>query len=145
MRTPCSRPGSPFGCGRFDLYGQGCPTCAGRTPQLEANGCAVPGGSLRVQVHGGIAGHPAFVALGAQQASIPLPGGCTLLAAPILPSLLGPIALNANGLFAGAALVTTSLPGTTPTGTIRTQAFVADPGSVKGFAATNGLEIQIAP
>ncbi len=133
------------GCGRFVMYGQGCATSAGSIPELEAHGCAIPGGPVRLQVRRGIPGQNAFLVLGTQAASIPLGGGCNLLTSPLLPFVFGPIFLPSNGRMLGATLLATNLPAGAIPGTIRVQAFVTDPGWPKGYAVSNGLELEISP
>ncbi len=136
---------SPGSCGSFERYGHGCPTGAGTVPTLEAHGCAIAGGSIRLQIARANPAESAFLALGVARASIPLGGGCSLLVAPVFPVLVGPIPLLSNGLLSGAALLATNLPpGATP-GKIEVQAFVTDASLHKGSCATNGLELEIAP
>lgn len=133
------------GCGAFASHGEGCPTSAGRTPELEIHGCAVPSGQVRIQIRGAIPGESALLVLGHQPATLPLGGGCSLLVAPVLPFIVGPIPLAANGLFGGAALLPATLPANAQPGTIALQAFVSDPALFKGYAASNAVVMSLAP
>lgn len=135
----------PGGCGGFAAYGAGCPTSAAQVPELEAHGCAIPGGQVRIQVRGGIPGESAFLLLGGQPGSVPIGAGCLLLVTPLLPVVIGPIPLANNGMFGGAAMLPAVLPPNSIPGSIAMQALLTDPALFKHFALSNAVSLAIAP
>lgn len=136
-------PNAPANCGTVLNYNApGCPGTFGITPTLGVSGCMQSGGSTTLAINLGLGGAPAFLFFGAAQANLSMGGGCFLKVTPLLPVIVGPLALGGVGPGTG----TVSLPATLPAGIIAgtkltLQAFITDNGSPKGFSNTNGVEI----
>ena len=125
-------------------YGAGCAGSGGFTPVLSLAGCAQPGNTVAIGLTNGLGGAWAALLLGTGQAALPLPSGCTLLTSPLLPIVVGPIALAGTGPGGGHLVVSGTIPATTGRATIFVQGFVLDPGSPGGkFATSNGLVLTV--
>jgi hypothetical protein len=124
-------------------YGTGCPGSGGHTPVLSLAGCAEPGQPVALALTKGLGGAGAVLLFGIGSAALPLPGGCTLLTAPLLPAVLGPVPLSGTGPGNGLFVVTGTIPLGTATGTIYIQGFVIDPGSSSTYAASNGVVLNV--
>ncbi len=143
------RPKLPFGAfpagavsvhsdcpGGFARFGSSCQGTNGLAPLLNAQGCAVAGGEVRLRLSVAKASSTAFLFVGATAGSTPLPNGCALLVAspaPLAPTL--PTDVD------GRALVSIPIPASVGPGTVVAQAFVVDPGAPSGFSATNGVSV----
>lgn len=126
-------------CGGHAEYGESCPSSQGQHPILQMEGLATPFGELTIDIINGLPDSSAFIFFGLGHASIPLAGGCTLNISPVLPIMVGPLALGSTGSRSFSAQV----PGGTPTGIATLQAFVADPALPWGYSATNGVSVHI--
>ena len=124
------------GCQLVVPYGSGCAGSNGRTPELAVRGCPEAGGSLSLEVSQGPPLTNAVVFFGLGQGNIPIGGGCSILAVPVLPVTL-PLALDMSG----SGSLPVALPTSLPMGTFTLQALVADQGSTNGFTLTGGVEI----
>ncbi|MFG0319773.1 MAG: hypothetical protein ACF8XB_21055, partial [Planctomycetota bacterium JB042] len=85
---------------------------------------------------------PSVTLIGASAASTPIGGTCSLLVAPPFLQLFIP--LSGSGPGNGAYTLPGLVPLSSPLGTIRLQAFVADPSTPVGVSATNGLAVTIS-
>lgn len=123
-------------------YGAGFAGSGGFAPVLSLVGCAEPGELVAIGLTQGLGGAPALLVLGTGQATIPLPGGCTLLTWPLLPAMI-PVTLAGTGAGNGSFLLSGVVPaGVAPT-TIYAQGFVLDPGAAAGLAASNGVVLNV--
>ncbi|MFG0316206.1 MAG: hypothetical protein ACF8XB_02955 [Planctomycetota bacterium JB042] len=122
--------------GSFSRFGSSCQGTNGLAPLLNAQGCAVAGGDVRLRLSVAKANTTAFLLVGAAAGATSLPNGCTSLVAspaPLAPTL--PTDVD------GRALVTIPIPASVGPGTVVAQAFVLDPGAPGGFSATNGVTV----
>ena len=128
--------------GQAEPYGAGCPGSLGVVPRLEPGGCPSPGHEVSLRVIEAFSPSVGLILLGTGPASSPLPNGCTLLVAPVLPfSVQLPVSGSGPGV--GTAGFSVHLPASTVPATFTVQAFVADPGAPLGVAATAGVEVTI--
>lgn len=128
----------PGSSGIVSNYGSGCPTGAGQLAKIDLHGELVANGRFALQIRGAAPGSTALVVVGLQSASIPTGLGCPLLTAPVLPSLIGPLPMVNNGLFAHTATLIGVLPIALPAAaSARLQAFVNDP--VLGFVPSDAV------
>lgn len=127
----------------FLPYGQGCPGSGGAAPRLSMSGSAQASDPVALTIDQGLAGAAAVVLLGLGPGALPMGAGCSLLVAPLLPLVLGPLPLSADGPGAGSVALSTTLPPSASGAKVAMQAFVADPGGALGFAASNGLFLQV--
>jgi hypothetical protein len=126
----------------FDHFGAGCLGSGGRTPRLRLAGTAVQGGVVSLSITNALGGAVASLFTGLEPASVPLPGGCPLLAFPLLPIVFA-LPLSGTGPGAGEFAFGGVLPPVVSPGSqFVFQAFVADAGGVFGFAATNGVVLS---
>jgi hypothetical protein len=123
--------------GAISEYGTGCPGSGGTIPTLDLSGCPAASQTLTLDVAGGLPGGSTTILFGLGRASLPLPGGCTLLTAPLL--LVVTLPLDAAGELTISAMLSASVPSTT----LDLQAFLPDAGAAAGFSNTNGVEIFI--
>lgn len=124
-------------------YGSGCANGLGLTPRFDLDGCAIPGTKLGFEIENAHGGANAFVAIGFGQAQIPMGGGCALLVAPMLPSMIGPIPLFGTGPGNGFISAGNEVPNGLVPMDLYLQAFCSDPNAVLGFTATNGVKLTI--
>lgn len=124
----------------FVPYGSGCPGTGGIVPSLSMSGRPESGGDVTVRIDSALGGAVALVLVGSQTADLPLGQGCSLLLAPILStaSLTLPGSNEGEGFAAIPAVVPASAVGMTAT----IQAVILDDGSTRGFAVTNGVEVE---
>lgn len=126
-------------CGPIAAYGSGCAGSGGFTPSLSVSGCPTPGGTITVDIAGGLGGAPVLLFVSTSSTSVPLGGGCTLLVFPWIEihsfTLLG--AGNGNGVFSVTAPIATSVPAIPAF----LQGVVLDPGGFKGYSMTNGISM----
>jgi WD40 repeat protein len=127
--------------GHIEAYGAGCAGSGGFVPALDVSGCATAGGAITVSIDGGLGGASAFLLLGLGQGSAPLKG-CTLLVSPLLPPLL-PLALPGSGAGNGALSLPALLPTSLPDMSFTLQAWIQDAGAPKGWASTNGVQLDV--
>jgi hypothetical protein len=133
---------SRFSTGPIKSYGPSCSGSGGFSPTLSANGCAVGGGSLTVDINGGVGGSIAVFLFGLNPAAIPVGAGCLLQVAPTLPPT--PIVpLFGVGPGQGAISFAAGLPTSIPSISFTMQAFCADPSAPLGFSATNGVHVSL--
>ncbi len=126
-------------------YGSACPGSGGFLPSLSLkqtlDGCFVPTDGVSFDVKGALGGSWCLFVLGTATANARLPGGCTLLVTP------GPAnqALPLFGAGPGNGWVSFSatIPSDFPAMSLWFQSFVADPGAIAGFSATNGLRMTV--
>lgn len=130
-------------CGSATTYGDGCPGTWLFTPELTMNGCFKAGGNAQLDLKLGLGGANAFLMFGLNPAALPLQNGCTLNVTPLLPIVLGPLPLTPGIPSQGAFSMGLVLPPSVTPGTIRMQAFVADPGVPQGYSNTKGLALTI--
>lgn len=145
--APWAQPGgevlvySPKGCAYVTPYGQGCPGSGNVTPAISApSTCVGANQAISLFFDQALGGSTALLLLGLGQGAAPVGGGCSLLLAGVLPAAIA-IPLGGSGPGGGSALLNVVVPPTTQSGTIFVQAFVADPGVARGFAATNGVSV----
>lgn len=124
-----------------DSYGLGCAGGQPLAPQLAWTGAPAPGAQVSVALSNGLGGAPSVTLIGVNETSLPVGGACTLLVAP--PHLPLFIPLGGSGPGAGSYTLPGFVPVGAPPGTIRLQAFVADPSGPVGVSASNGLAITI--
>jgi hypothetical protein len=124
-------------------YGIGCAGSGGFTPVLSLAGCAEPGEIVALGLTQGLGGAAAWLLFGTGSATLPLPGGCTLLIDPLLPAVLGPVGLSGSVPGSGQFVVSGSVPLGAGTGTITIQAFVIDPGVPAGYSGSNGVVLTV--
>lgn len=131
-------------CGSVRRYGAGCAGTGGFVPQLQLNGCAEAGGAVTLDISNGLGGSNALLFLGLGRANISLSIGCAFLLSSVIPS---PVTLPLGGFPGlagdGSLAAPTVIPITLPSVTFTMQAFVIDPASPPGAAATNALEVVI--
>lgn len=123
-------------------FGAGCPGSGGFVPALEVVGCATPGAPIQVAVSQGLGGSSAILIVGTTPTSAPVGGGCTLLVSPAL--LVGPLPLGGAAPGAGGTTIPAVIPPAAPPVVIHLQAFVIDPATPIGFAATAGVHMPIS-
>ncbi|MFG0317787.1 MAG: YncE family protein, partial [Planctomycetota bacterium JB042] len=127
--------------GAIQAFGSGCPGAGGFTPALVLDGCARDGATLSLEVSDALGGTLGLLALGANQAALPMDGGCTLNVQPLLITATLPVPGAGPG---GGAF---QFPGTLPAGTtgfgVTLQFFQADPSTPQGFANSNGVELIV--
>lgn len=129
-------------CSFFTPYGTACSGSGGFLPVLAHEGCPGPGDSLGLALTGALGGAQSMFVFGANQAAVPIAGGCSLLVTPIALAL--PIPLGGSGPGAGSVLLFGTIPPGVPSGTRFTlQVFVQDGGGAGGFAATAGSELEV--
>ena len=128
--------------GTITTYGTGCAGTGGFVPSLDMTGCPVTGGHVTLEIQNGLGPTFAFLFIGTAQTNIPMGGGCFLLTAPVVAIVNG---LPIFG--AGPGNGQLSLEGTLPPGAsgaaVGMQAFLADPGTAKGFSNTNGVWLTV--
>jgi hypothetical protein len=124
-------------------YGTGCAGSGGIAPVLSLAGCAQPGKMVVIGLTQGLGGGAAFLLLGSGAAAITLPSGCTLLANPLLPALIGPVPLSGTGPGNGLFVASGTIPLGAPSVSVYIQAFVIDPGSPAGYSASNGVVLTV--
>jgi hypothetical protein len=124
-------------------YGAGCAGSGGYTPVLSLAGCAEPGELVALGLTKGLGGAGALLVFGTGAAALPLAGGCTLLTAPLLPAVLGPVPLAGTGPGNGFLVVSGTVPPGTAPVTIYVQGFVIDPGASAGHCASNGVVLSV--
>lgn len=123
-------------------YGAGCAGSGGFVPRLSLDGCLVAGEVAALSVENGFGGGIAVIFFGAAKANLHVAGQCALLTAPLLPaSIVVPV--GGSGAGAGSALVGGIVPAGLPAAVFYSQAFLADPGALVGFSASNGLGLHI--
>lgn len=122
-------------------YGTGCAGSGGFVPALGFYGIPANGETVTLEVTQSVGGTTALLFLGTAQAAVPMAGGCVLRVTPILPILptLPILGAGPGGGSISAPIVLTSAPSAF---TLTMQAFTIDGGVVKGFADTNGVEID---
>lgn len=128
--------------GQIVTYGAGSAGTGGVAPSLSAVGCAEPGQAVTLAINGGLGGAAGLLAIGPEQASLPIGGGATLLVGPALQLLLLPVTLASGGSGTGTWSVTWVLPPALP-GSLAFQALVTDPASPIGFATSNGVAFDL--
>lgn len=131
-------------CGKFDVYGHGCPGTGFIRPELFAEGCTSFGSAVTLTVADAIGGATGLLVFGASPAGIPIFGGCTLNVTPLFPAML-PLTLGGVGPGAGTASFTGNIPMGGPQGVICMQAFFSDPGAPTGFSNTEGISLTVVP
>ena len=124
-------------------YGSGCAGSGGFTPVLSLAGCAEPGEIVALGLTKGLGGAGALLLFGTGEAALPLAGGCTLLTAPLLPAMLGPLPLVGAGPGSGFLVLSGSVPPGTAPITLYVQGFVLDPGAPPGYCASNGVVLSV--
>lgn len=125
----------------FHHFGSGCPGSGGVTPRLDLTGVAKSGGFVTLALDRGLGGATASLFVGTAEANLPLPGGCPLLASPLLP-LAFPLPLSGAGPGAGGFSLSGPVPGAVAPGSVFVfQALIPDPGAPFGFSATNGATL----
>lgn len=120
-------------------FGSACAGGSGRAPRLGASGWPRPGGKVAILGAGGPRAGAGVVVFSPRTASLPLPGGCTLLVDP-LAGVTVPVALNPIGQ--GSIVLT--VPGGTPAHSLWLQLATWDPAAVAAtLAASNGVRIDV--
>ncbi|MDF1797981.1 MAG: trypsin-like peptidase domain-containing protein [Planctomycetota bacterium] len=127
------------GISSFTTYGPGCAGTAGLTPSLAGSGSAAPGGTVSIDLTGGLAGSLGFLFVGTSPDKFVL-DGCTISLGPLVGA---PFLLPLDG--SGAGNLTAPLPGTLLPGTaLFLQAAVLDAASPNGhWSLSNALELLL--
>ena len=125
----------PACAGSVQSYGAGCPGTGGLTPAIALGPCPTPGATVTLTIANAPSGAAGLVALGAAQAALPLPNGCTLW----VDAISGFIPVTIGG--SGSASVTATVPPGLPPLTM--QAGFADPGAAGGFSTSNALLVIV--
>ncbi len=129
------------GCGSALAYGQGCPGSGNRIPRVQVTGCLKQNGNVVFTLDKGNPNALALLVFGLTQAAQPIGGGCYLNVAPMLPPLVGPFPLDANGSISFPA----AIPAGVGAGVVTMQGIVQDAGVPIGFTTTNGLQLTFSP
>jgi photosystem II stability/assembly factor-like uncharacterized protein len=124
--------------GSITQYGSGLAGSGGFVPDLNGTGQVIYGGQITLDIIDGLGGAQGMLFVGFTSANLPIKGG-TLWVYPIAASV--PITLDGTPGQPGAGTfsITTTLEISGLS--LFLQAFMADPGAVKGISMTNGLEI----
>lgn len=121
-------------------YGDPCPGSLGYLPTITAGGVGQENTPITFWIDGGLGGAPLFLMAGSSQIQLPLLSGCDLLTTLDLGTAILPLPPGGPG--AGQIAFPILLPGGTPPGLeLHLQAFISDPGTVAGHAATNGVKV----
>lgn len=134
--------GPPACAGSAVPYGFGCDGSGYHWPQLRLSGCPTPGDTVAIEISEGLGGGSVYLAIGATRGLFELVDGCMLRVAPLVTTL-GPFTLSGSGPGQGTLHLPVSIPLATPTGSFTMQAAILDPGTARGFASTNALEIAV--
>lgn len=126
--------------GSATAVGAGCAGSGGFVPSLALNGCPSPGEAVSLEIAGGLGGSNALLFFGTP-ASIPAPGGCTLLVNP-LPLVLS-LPLGGAGAGTGSLTIPAVIPVASTPGTFDMQVFVIDGGVGHGFSNSNGVHVVL--
>lgn len=125
-------------------YGSGCPTSAGKSAKIDLYGELAANGRFALQVTGAAPNSTALVVLGVTPASIGTGLGCPLLTAPVLPVLIGPLPMTANGLLGHVSTLIGVMPNTLPaSASACLQAFFIDP--VLSFVPSDAVQFTTGP
>lgn len=128
----------------FLSHGPPCAGTGGFAPVLKLSGCAVPSGSVTLNISNGLGGSTAIVGIGLQPFSQPMEGGCLLSITPVFPNVIV-LPLFGAGSGAGAIQITAPLPPTiVPPVSIELQGFLVDSGVPHGYTTTNAVRMSIA-
>lgn len=130
-----------FVSGGVNAYGVGCAGAGGIVPELSWTGAPSLGSQISLNLVNGLGGAPSVTLIGVAEVSVPVGGACTLLVGP--PYLQLFIPLGGSGAGNGSYTLPGVIPLSSPLGTIRLQAFIADASTPVGLAATNGLAVTI--
>jgi len=128
------------GGGSFSNYGTGCAGTGGQVPALNGTGNPTPGGQVTLTVSNGLPLGGGVILASLAQASLPLPGGCTLrVGLPFISQLT--IKLN----FMGGSSLTGTIPSGIPSDVhVYFQFFGFDTGAGNGeFSSSNGTDMHI--
>lgn len=125
-------------------YGAGCPGSGGFVPNLTSSPCGAVdvNTQLVMTVSGGLGGASATFFLGIQEVALPIGGsGCTLNVSPLLVNFTVPLGGTGpgNGVLTLAGVIPPSAAGLG----FKAQVFVIDPAGAEGFAASNGLAVDV--
>ena len=143
LSSPSMALAPPF-CGSVTSYGAGCAGSGGFVPELAIDGCLHSGSTVQFSLSNGQGGGLGLVALGIDQAAIPLGGACQLLVTPVfLVPALGPFSLSPGGAGDGAHSFALPLPQMSSPLSLTFQGFVVDPGAPTWISATAGLAVTI--
>lgn len=129
-------------CGLLD-YGMGCAGTGGIVPEISVAPCPGAGDTMFLTIDQALGGQTALLALGLQQAAVPLPAGCTLNVAPLFP-VIPAFPLSGMGPGKGTVTVAGALPAGVSGLTFVMQGFVLDPGAAGGIAGSKGLQFTIS-
>jgi hypothetical protein len=130
--------------GSIVSYGAGCLIGVGTAvPALVVTGCAIAGGAIELDVAiGDPSATSCLLLLGTSQSAIPFPNGCTLLAAPMLPSGAIFVPLVPREHFSGIEILA-AIPPQASGVSFTLQALVFGSSGNPPFGATNGIAIAI--
>lgn len=133
--------GCPPGIAKF---GNGCPGLGGIVPELDLYGGTQANGQGRLSVRRGVGNSLALLFMGMAPANVPLGSGCSLLTAPLLPSIVEiPLFSAFGGPGQGAADLYYVLPASVPPVELTLQAFVLDASTPLGASATNAVTMRL--
>jgi lysyl endopeptidase len=129
-------------CGSTKKYGTYCTGGVfGAGSHLSMGGCFRPRGIVEFYLNTVLGGGQALLFFGLSQAAIPMGNGCFLNVSPLLPVIVGPLQLNAQGYLVFESV----LPATVTPGTFTMQAFMPAGSAPAGYMSTNGVEVTISP
>lgn len=120
----------------FQQFGPGCNPLGGPVPGLDLAGSATPAKEVRFRIEDAPPQTPAFLFFGLDQAALPLPNGCELLLAALVPTPLGPFPTDA----AGALELEFVIPATGLAKVTAQALLLLDPATGE-FATTNGVQL----
>lgn len=122
-------------------YGVGCGGSGGLVPQLAVDGCIAQGGVGRFEVTNALGAALGFIFVGLNSSTNVVAGGCVAHVFPIL--YVTPIVTSGSGPGNGTFEAVFGLPFPALDVIVRTQVYVADPGSPVGFSNTNAVTVDI--
>ena len=134
--------GPPACAGRIESYGFGCPGSGEALPVLSVGGCASDGETIDLHLSGGLGGAVGALLVGLRPAAIIIDAGCALRVDPIVATI-APLVLDGSGAGAGRFSSPIHVPiGVAPANLVL-QFAILDPGTPRGWSASNGVSVTI--
>lgn len=128
--------------GQIISHGSGCPGSGGFVPLLGATGCPEASSLIEIEVAEGSGGSIALLYAGLAVASVPVGGGCVFHLANFAPAPLV-LPLGGAGPGTGSAALAGVIPMMTAGTSISLQAWVIDPATTLGAAATRAVTLVL--
>lgn len=139
VQVNLSAPNCPGG---IEPYGFGCIGSGGFLPQLSVTGCPTPGGQVTFHVTGALGGASAWLLAGSARSNLEPLEGCVQRVSPLVFQIAG-LQATGSGAGQGSFDFTATIPSNYAPGTLDFQVLLRDPGAASGWAATNGVELDI--